>query len=105
MLTWDEVTSIDDLVPKNELPILRDLEETSSTGVCPYLRRLGSSFYHCGVGIAQGVTPRLEPMDPIVLARQSSTELQLWCLERDAYRNCSRYPKQNQQPGIGQAPE
>ncbi|MCF7872487.1 hypothetical protein K9L97_05635 [Candidatus Woesearchaeota archaeon] len=86
-MDWNLVESVDDLVSRKERKINSSLQNNASDK-CPFLERLGSYFFFCGVNSKDFVL-RFEPSNPVIKNRLCSAELGLYCLNK--YSDCKKY--------------
>lgn len=89
LYTWDEVPDFDNCYIPGEQSILEEVMKDSSLPVCPYLKILDRLFHYCSKGIPDIVAPTFEPYNPIMISKQSSLTVQLYC--RGEFENCAYY--------------
>ena len=102
LLTWDDVTSYEDLLTPREIEIIEQLEKDyPASQHCPYLKKEGDHYHYCGARSVPHVekirvTDNPSPTDPIYTTHIGIMELQLWCLDgKERYEKCNFYPPKN----------
>lgn len=79
IITWDDVMTFDDIPIPEDVQIIKKLE-AEELPKCPYLRKVGKSWYFCGVDLPEEIDERPSPVNPVYHRRASVIELQLFCM-------------------------
>ncbi|MFZ5955251.1 MAG: hypothetical protein ACOYT4_02400 [Nanoarchaeota archaeon] len=88
--TWNEIKTLDDIVPNDERKILEELNSENDEN-CPFLGKDGKYFYYCKKNLPKisRERKRLSASNPIYQAHVELAEIQLYC--KGSYSNCCVY--------------
>ncbi|MEM4336665.1 MAG: hypothetical protein QXG86_01550 [Candidatus Woesearchaeota archaeon] len=88
-ISWDDITSYDQLIPTNIKREIKKLE-SSSKSCCPCLKKEGEYFHYCSKGIEnEKILPKFNSLDPIYQKNVDIEYLKKYCL--NSYKNCPIY--------------
>jgi hypothetical protein len=77
--TWGDVNTFDDITPPPDARIIEGLE-TGNLPRCPHLRKVGKTWYFCGIGVPEKVDETPSPENPVYCRHVGVAELQLHCM-------------------------